>query len=151
MAVEGSRAIGGGFPALGGEGMKLLERLVIGVKKMGVEMEKANARLESIEGVLREGAIEEADKIIDQGLNNKWLNLLKDGTLKEELRELEEENEVFWEFLRSRGGARGLREQTQEWSRGGRGHRQWGGRWHQGCHGKSIEKYGKIVCIYLIK
>ena len=43
MAAEGSGAIGGGFPALGGEGMKLLERLVIGVKKMGVEMEKARS------------------------------------------------------------------------------------------------------------
>ena len=103
MAAEGSGAIGGGFPTLGGEGMKLLERLVIGVKKMGVEMEKANTRLESIEGVLREGAIEEADKIVDQGLTNKWLNLLQDGNLKEELRELDEENEVFREFLRSRG------------------------------------------------
>ena len=29
--------------------------------------------------------------------------MLKDGTLEEELRELEEENEVFREFLRSRG------------------------------------------------
>ena len=42
----------------------------------------------------------------DQGLNNKWLNLLKNSTLKEELRELEEENEVFREFLRSRGQRR---------------------------------------------
>ena len=103
LAAEGSGAIGGGFPAFGGEGMKLLERLVVGVEKMGAEMEKANARLERIEGVLREGAIEEADEIADQGLNNKWLNLLKDGDLEEELRELEEENEVFREFLRSRG------------------------------------------------
>ena len=103
MAAEGSGAIGGGFPAFGGEGMKLLERLVVGVKKMGSEMEKANARLERIEEVLREGAIEEADEIVDQGLNNKWLNLLKDGNLEEELRELDEENEVFREFLRSRG------------------------------------------------
>ena len=103
MAAEGSRAIGGGFPTFGGEGMKLLERLVVGVEKMGAEMEKVNARLEQIEGVLREGAIEEADKIVNQGLNNKWLNLLKDGDLEEELRELEEENEVFREFLRSRG------------------------------------------------
>ena len=43
--AEGSGAIGSGFPALGGEGMKLLERLVIGVEKMVVEMEKANVRL----------------------------------------------------------------------------------------------------------
>ena len=103
MAAEGSGVIGGGFPTLGGEGMRLLERLVVGVEKMGVEMEKANARLEQIEGALREAAIEEADEIMDQGLNNKWLNLWKDGTLKEELRELEEENEVFHEFLRLRG------------------------------------------------
>ena len=103
LAVGGSGAIGGGFPTLGGEGMKLLERLVVGVEKMGAEMEKANARLEWIEGVLEEGAIEEADEIIDQGLNNTWLNLLKDSDLEEELRELEEENEVFREFLRSRG------------------------------------------------
>ena len=66
-------------------------------------MEKANARLEWIEGVLREGAIKEADEIVDQGLNNKWLNLLKDSDLEEELRELDEENEVFREFLRLRG------------------------------------------------
>ena len=103
LAAEGSGAIGSGFPALGGEGMKLLERLVVGVEKMGAEMEKANARLERIEGVLREGAIEAADEIIDQGLNNKWLNLLKDGDLEEELEELEQENKVFREFLRSRG------------------------------------------------
>ena len=103
MAVEGSGAIGGGFPTLGGEGMKLLERLVVGVKKMGSEMEKANARLERIEGAFREAAIEETEEIMDQGLNNKWLNLWKDSTLEEELRELDEENEVFREFLRSRG------------------------------------------------
>ena len=35
LAAEGSRAIGGGFPALGGEGMKLFERLVIGLKRWG--------------------------------------------------------------------------------------------------------------------
>ena len=103
MAAEGSGAIGSGFPAFGGEGMKLLERLVVGVKKMESEMEKANSRLEWIEGALREAAIEEAKEIMDQGLNNKWLNLWKDGTLMEELRELDEENEVFREFLRSRG------------------------------------------------
>ena len=55
MAAEGSGAISGGFPAFGGEGMKLLERLVVGVEKMGAEMEKANVRLEWIEGVLRGG------------------------------------------------------------------------------------------------
>ena len=103
LAVEGSGAIGGRFPALGGEGMKLLERLVVGVKKMGSEMEKVNARLERIEGALREAAIKEAEEIMDQGLNNKWLNLWKDGTLKGELRELDGENEVFREFLRLRG------------------------------------------------
>ena len=103
LAVEGRRAIGNGFPALGGEGMKLLERLVVGVEKMGAEMEKVNARLEWIEGALREAAIKEADEIMNQGLNNKWLNLWKDSTFKDELRELEEENEVFQEFLRSRG------------------------------------------------
>ena len=81
----------------------MLERLVVGVEKMGSEMEKANVRLEWIEGALREAAIEEAEEIMDQGLNNKWLNLWKDGTLKEELRELDEENEVFREFLRLRG------------------------------------------------
>ena len=70
---------------------------------MRLEMEKANARLEQIEGALREAAIEEAEGIMDQGLNNKWLNLWKNGNLKEELRELDEENEVFREFLRSRG------------------------------------------------
>ena len=47
-----------------------------------------------------EGAIKEADEIMDQGLNNKWLNLWKDSTLEEELRKLEEKNEVFQEFLR---------------------------------------------------
>ena len=103
LAAEDSGAIGSGFPALDGEGMKLLERLVVGVGKMGAEMEKVNARLEQIEGALREAAIKEADKIMDQGLNNKWLNLWKDGTLEEELKELDEENEVFREFLRSRG------------------------------------------------
>ena len=65
LAVEGSGAIGGGFPALGGKGMKLLERLVVGVEKMGSEMEKANARVERIEGALREAAIEEAEEILD--------------------------------------------------------------------------------------
>ena len=33
LAAEGSGAIGGGFLALGGEGMKLLERLVVGLKR----------------------------------------------------------------------------------------------------------------------
>ena len=103
MAAEGSKAIGSRFPTLDGEGMKLFERLVIGVEKMGLELEKANVRLEWIEGVLSEGTIKEANKIVDQGLNNKWLNLWKDGSLEEELRELEEENEVFWKFLMLRG------------------------------------------------
>ena len=40
---------------------------------------------------------------MDQGLNNKWLNLWKDSTLEEELRELGEENEAFREFLKLRG------------------------------------------------
>ena len=68
---------------------------------MGVELEKGNVRLERIEGVLSEGAIKEADEIVDQGLNYKWSNLWRDSKLKE-VRKLEEENEVFWEFLRSR-------------------------------------------------
>ena len=53
LAVEGSRAIVSGFPAFGGEGIKLLERLVVGVEKMGSEMVKVNVRLERIEGVLQ--------------------------------------------------------------------------------------------------
>ena len=68
---------------------------------MGVELEKGNVRLGRIEGVLSEGAIKEADEIVDQGLNYKWFNLWRDSKLKE-VRKLEEENEVFWEFLRSR-------------------------------------------------
>lgn len=44
------------FPALGEEGIKLFERLVVGIEKMGSELEQVNMKLGQIEGVLQEGS-----------------------------------------------------------------------------------------------
>ena len=47
---------------------------------------------------MREGAIEEADKIINEGLDNEWYDAWRDEEMAEEVRGLEEENKVFLEF-----------------------------------------------------
>ena len=52
-------------------GMALLERLVAGVEKMGTELVKINKKLGAIDGVLCEGTIEEADEIVNEGLDNE--------------------------------------------------------------------------------
>jgi hypothetical protein len=93
-----------GFPALSGGAMQLFERLVVGVERMGAELELANARLENIERVLWEGAIDESEEILDEGLGQQWFDSWRGSEMEEELKELEEENEVFLEFLQTRGG-----------------------------------------------
>ena len=60
-----------GFSAFGPTGMALLERLVAGVEKMGTELVKINKKLGAIDGVLHEDAIEEADEIVNEGLDNE--------------------------------------------------------------------------------
>jgi hypothetical protein len=82
--------------------MQLFKRLVVGVEKMGAELELA--RLENIKKVLWEGAIDESEEILDQGLSQQWFDLWKGSEMEEELKELEEENELFLEFLQKRGG-----------------------------------------------
>ena len=81
-------------------GLALLERLVAGVEKMGTELVKINKKLGMINAVLCKGAIEEADKIVNEGLDNEWYNIWHDEEMVEEVRELEEENEIFLEFCR---------------------------------------------------
>ena len=53
-----------------------------------------------IDGVLREGTIEEADEIVNEGLDNEWYNAWRDKEMAEEVRELAKENEIFLEFCR---------------------------------------------------
>ena len=69
-----------------------------GVEKMGTELVKINKKLGAIDGVLREGAIEEADKIVNEGLDNEWYNTWRDEEMVEEVRGLKEENKVCLEF-----------------------------------------------------
>ena len=59
-----------GFSAFSLMGMALLERLVDGVEKMGMELVKINKKLGMIDTVLHEGAIEEANEIVNEGLDN---------------------------------------------------------------------------------
>ena len=87
-----------GFSTFGPMGMALLERLVAGVEKMGTELVKINKKLGVIDGVLREGAIDEADEIVNEGLDNKWYDAWRDEEMVEEVWELEKENEIFLEF-----------------------------------------------------
>ena len=70
------------------------------VEKMGTELVKINKKLGAIDGVLCEGAIEEADEIANEGLNNEWYDAWRDEEMVEEVRGLEEENKVFLEFCR---------------------------------------------------
>ena len=93
VVAENSR-----FSVFGPTGMALLERLVAGVEKMGTELVKINKKLGAIDGVLREGAIEEADEIVNEGLDNEWYDAWHDKEMVEEVRELEKENEIFLEF-----------------------------------------------------
>ena len=44
------------------------------------------------------GAIEEVDKIVNEGLDNEWYDTWCNEEMAEEVRGLEEENEVFLEF-----------------------------------------------------
>ena len=71
-----------------------------GVEKMGTELVKINKKLGAIDRVLHEGAIEEADKIINEGLDNEWYDVWRDKEMAEEVWGLEEENKVFLEFCR---------------------------------------------------
>ena len=89
-----------GFSAFGPTGLAFLERLVAGVEKMGTELVKVNKKLGTIDTVLREGMIEEADEIVNEGLDNEWYNVWRDEEMAEEVWELEKENEVFLEFCR---------------------------------------------------
>ena len=102
VAVENS-----GFSAFGPMGLVLLERLVAGVEKMGMgiekvgaELVKVNKKLGMIDTVLCEGAIKEADKVVNEGLDNEWYDTWRDEEMVEEVRGLEEENKVFLEFCR---------------------------------------------------
>ena len=117
-----------GFPAFGPMGMALLERLVAGVEKMGTGLEKVgaelvkvNKKLGAINAVLREGAIEEADEIVNEGLDNEWYNAWRDEEMAEEVRELEKENEIFlefcWEYEKGQEEEQG-QEQEQEHEQG---------------------------------
>ena len=94
-----------GFSTVGPTGLALLERLVAGVEKMGtgiekvgVELVKVNKKLGMIDTVLHEGTIEEADKVINEGLDNEWYDTWWDEEMEEEVWELEEENKIFHEF-----------------------------------------------------
>ena len=60
-----------GFSVFSPIGMALLERLVAGVEKMGTELVKINKKLGAIDAVLCEGATEEVDEIVNEGLDNE--------------------------------------------------------------------------------
>ena len=71
-----------------------------GLEKVGAELVKVNKKLGTINAVLHEGAIEEADEIVNEGLDNEWYDTWHDEEMAEEVRGLEEENKVFLEFCR---------------------------------------------------
>ena len=83
--------------------MKLFERLVVGVENMGKELKVMNGKLDAIKGILWEGAEDEAQEVMDEGLHAHWFNEWRTEDMEEEVRGLEEENEVFHKFLQSRG------------------------------------------------
>ena len=95
VAVENS-----GFSVFGPMGLALLERLVAGVEKVETELVKINKKLGAIDTVLCEGAIEEVDEIVNEGLNNEWYDVWRDEEMVKEVWGLEKENEVFLEFCR---------------------------------------------------
>ena len=118
-------AVNSGFSAFGPTGLALLERLVAGVEKMGTELVKINKKLGAIDGVLREGAIEEADEIVNEGLDNEWYDTWRNEEMAEEVWGLEEENKVFLEFCREyekeqeeEQGQEQVQEQEQEQGQG---------------------------------
>ena len=102
-------------------GMALLQRLVAGVEKMGTELVKINKKLGAIDVVLCEGAIEEADEIVNEGLDNEWYDMWCDEEMAEEVRGLEKENKVFlefcWEYEKGQEEEQG-QEQEQEQEQG---------------------------------
>ena len=79
----------------------------MGVEKMGSELEKVNARLEGIEGLLWERGTKEAEELADMDLDLAWLGQWEEEEMDAEVVELEEENTVFCEFLRAREEASG--------------------------------------------
>ena len=79
--------------------MKLFERLVVGVENMGKELKAMNGKLDAIKGILWEGAGDEAQEIVDEGLHAYWCDEWRTKDMEEEVRGLEEENEVFHKFL----------------------------------------------------
>ena len=123
MAAENS-----GFSAFGLMGLALLERLVAGVEKMGMGLEKVgaelvkvNKKLGAIDAVLCEGTIEEADEIVNEGLDNEWYNAWCEEEMAEEVWGLEKENKVFlefcWEYEKGQEedqGQKQVQEQEQE-------------------------------------
>jgi hypothetical protein len=82
--------------ALGEAGLKLLERLVTGVDRIG-------ERLEKIEWVLQQEAEDEADEAFDKGLNDDWFNIWQTEDMARELEELNVKHGVFHEFLHQQG------------------------------------------------
>ena len=79
-------------------GMALLERLVVGVEKMKMELVKIKKKLGAIDAVMREGAIENVDEIVNKRLDNEWYDAWQDEEMEEEVWGLEEENENFHKF-----------------------------------------------------
>ena len=73
-----------GFPALGADLTKLFEWLVVGV-------EQVNMRLEWIEEVLWEGAVDKFREVQDQDLKMQWCRMWEVGEMDKELKEIEEE------------------------------------------------------------
>ena len=94
--------------------MALLEKLVAGVEKMGTELIKINKKLSTINTVLCKGTIQEADEIINEGLDNEWCNMWQ-GKKMEGVWELQEENKAFIEFYH---GYEDSKEKEQEEEQG---------------------------------
>ena len=83
--------------------MKLFERLVVGVENMGKELKAMNGKLDAIKGVLWESVGDEVQEIMDEGLHAHWFDQWRTEDMEEEVRGLEEENEVFHQFLQAHG------------------------------------------------
>ena len=84
----------------GEAGLKLLERLVVGVERIGSELGWLHDKLEEVRDVLWEGANDEQKEVVDAGLHKVWLGEWDEMGWLVEVRGLEEENDLFRRFLK---------------------------------------------------
>ena len=160
---SGLGAAGAVLASVFGEaGLKLLERLVVGVERIGSELGRLHDKLEEVRDVLWEGADDEQKGVVDAGLHQVWLGEWDEMGRLAEVRGLEEENDLFRRFLKentddpvgSGGAGSDLEERGEvEGELESRGEKEapgdTAGEKEVGAaevRGVSVCKYGKTVC-----